>query len=238
MAMRQTRWFATLGVSGACVIACGGLVHVPDLPGDAGAGYSSSGVTLGTLSSSSTSDIQSCSTTSDTQSSSTTSDVQSSSTTSESSSASTTQSGTIGACEPPPGGPPCTPGFVSCVGDAGPSCPLATSACCEVMGDPNACQPKGKECAGMTVTCNEAADCAGGQVCCLSSTSITGGTTSCQTLVSGKCPYAPIATAQICRSDTECANGTCSLWSCLGGTLIIESCAEPTPGDPSLCVKM
>ena len=116
------------------------------------------------------------------------------------------------------------------------------------MGNPNVCQPKATACSGTAVTCNEAADCTGGKACCLSSTSITAGTLSCQELVNGKCPAAPIASAQICRSSGECpptvadggatVPGSCSLWSCLGGTLTIESCAEPTPGDPSLCVKM
>ncbi len=136
----------------------------------------------------------------------------------------TTSSSSGGTCDPPPGGLPCTPGVISC-GTS--SCDVPSQFRCDIPGTSETCQPAGLPCAGTPIACNEASDCADGEVCCLASASTSEATFSCQKLVGGKCPIAPVATAQICRSSTECASGTCQFWNCLGS--VVEACTNPVP---------
>jgi hypothetical protein len=140
-----------------------------------------------------------------------------------------------GACNPPEGGLGCTPGTIACA-DA--SCSVPTKECCRT-GQGDSCQVAGAMCAGMPVSCDEAADCpAPGDICCLVSSgiSLSSATTSCQR--GPTCPKAAggttIADVQVCRSNHECQSGQCQFWSCAGN--LIEACGNPVPSDPSLCM--
>jgi len=129
-----------------------------------------------------------------------------------------------GVCVPPQGGPPCTPEAISCGSN---TCSTTGDQCCEVSGSPSVCQPADTAlCPGNIVQCEETADCPKeDDICCLDVTAASPASsiTSCQT--GPTCPAtSQLAYAQICRSDTECASGTCVIYSCLGGTITIEAC--------------
>ncbi len=126
-------------------------------------------------------------------------------------------------CSPTEGGLPCTPGQVSC-GTA--TCNVPAQFCCDIPGTSETCTTAGGACAGTPVACDEAADCpTKGDICCIASQSTTSATVSCQR--GPICPTAPVATAQICRSNTECASGKCQFWNCLGN--VIQACTNPVP---------
>lgn len=136
-------------------------------------------------------------------------------------------------CDPPPGGAACTPGMVAC-GAA--SCPVPDNPCCLSLSPQSAtCSVIGSSCDGFIVSCDEASDCPGGEICCLDVTSQTTGTQTCQK--GPTCPTSKYMDAQICRSNAECAGGSCSSWSCTieYPHTVIEACQEPAGTYPFVC---
>jgi hypothetical protein len=146
---------------------------------------------------------------------------------------------TDASCEPPDGGPTCTPGFVECgsTTNGTAACSVPGSQCCETSVD--ACQLAGAACSGTIIECDEKGDCADGDICCVNAMTGTTATFSCQ-----PGPACPIGTglesAQICRSDAECASGSCSFYSCsaTNPSTIVEACDKPMGLLGSSCTKM
>jgi hypothetical protein len=131
------------------------------------------------------------------------------------------------ACAPPDGSLGCTPGTVSCGGDA--SCSLATQQCCDLVGTSESCIATGGACSGTVISCNEAADCTNNQICCLNAMSSAVAPISCQD--GPTCPAGiGLASAQICRSNAECASGACVVYSCESGMVSIEACKGSVAG--------
>jgi hypothetical protein len=113
------------------------------------------------------------------------------------------------------GSPGSTPGKVAC-GNA--SCDLSLpETCCSGLPAPNSirCEP-GMSCvAGATIACDEAADCPDIQMCCVDALG--------QDFASTHCAFDCVgARGQACRTDQECATGSCTEWTC--GAMHIFAC--------------
>jgi hypothetical protein len=124
-------------------------------------------------------------------------------------------------CVGPMGGAACNPGVVTC---GGATCAVPSHECCAgSTGD--TCVTMGGTCSsGSVQTCDEKSDCTGGNICCLLAISATVSTTTCQP--GPTCPSG-LASAQVCKTDAECAGGSCSLWNCAGNAA--EACQAPNP---------
>jgi hypothetical protein len=130
-------------------------------------------------------------------------------------------------CVLPDGGAPCTPGKVGCAVDAG-YCSVPTDQCCTVANTPDICQTAGATCAGHQIECEEAADCTGNKICCLNATGFATATLTCQP--GPTCPTSMVAAGQICRSDKECASGSCVIYTCINST-VIQACEHTVIGE-------
>jgi len=211
--------------------AFGSATTCGTLPPGSGTGSS----TVGTSRSASTNSVSSSTFNSSTDSSSTFASTGTSSSSASSSSTGPENAGG-GSCSAPEGGLAATPGVITC-GNA--TCNASFTVCCEPsVGDGGAavCQAPWGACPGTTIACNEASDCPNGEACCTGSAGTTFTTVSCQPLNDGRCPMAPVLTAQVCRCDSECASGSCNFWNCLG--TVVEACSNPAPTIVGICTKM
>jgi hypothetical protein len=124
-----------------------------------------------------------------------------------------------------PSGP--VAGHISC-GNA--TCDEATQFCCAQADGGASCQTTEPACAalgGVRRQCEKTDDCASGSVCCFDFSSIPA-TASCR---NNDCNGGGGMRVQACRSQGDCASGTCATRSCLvGGS--IESCAAFAPECP------
>ena len=124
-----------------------------------------------------------------------------------------------------PSGP--VAGHISC-GNA--TCDEATQFCCAQADGGASCQTTEPACAalgGARRQCEKTDDCASGSVCCFDFSSIPS-TSSCR---NNDCNGGGGMRVQACRSQSDCASGTCAARSCLvGGS--IESCAAFAPECP------
>jgi hypothetical protein len=124
-------------------------------------------------------------------------------------------------CVGPAGGAACNPGVVTC-GET--TCAVPSHECC-AGGASETCVTLGGTCSSGNVrACDEKSDCSGGDICCLLAPSATVSTMTCQP--GPTCPTG-LASAQLCKTDTECVGGSCHLWNCAGNTT--EACQAPNP---------
>ncbi len=135
------------------------------------------------------------------------------------------------ACDPPVGGPACTPGQVPCGSTL---CNVPATECCADDTGAMQCVPNGGACNGSVIACEERGDCAGGKICCFSWTN-TSSAATCQDPVFSDggagfgCPGGSGVQfyGQLCRSSAECPAGvSCGGWTCFSG-YGAESCGQP-----------
>jgi hypothetical protein len=113
------------------------------------------------------------------------------------------------------------PGQVSC-GEA--ECSLPAEACCATLTT-TTCQAPGASCEGGVQRCDEAADCESGDVCCLRLDPDKPEATCEAGCIRGS------SRLQICKTDAECAEGTCYVNRCAGGVIYractaIQGCTQ------------
>lgn len=96
-------------------------------------------------------------------------------------------------------------------------CTVGTQQCCTSFTDAG-CIASGMNCQGLRAECDEKADCNALEVCCASFS--TGG--QCMKDCKG-------GSFQTCKTNTECASGTCKVWTCTGNVKI-RACEAPFTG--------
>ena len=103
------------------------------------------------------------------------------------------------------------------------TCPTSTQFCCAGLDGGSSCQSSEQAClalGGVQRQCEKAADCPANDVCCYEFSS-TPATTSCH---ANDCGGGNGMRVEACRSQSDCATGTCATHACLAGGPI-ESCA-------------
>jgi hypothetical protein len=132
-----------------------------------------------------------------------------------------------GPCVGPTGGAACDPGNVECNNM---QCAVPGHVCCD-DGTTPACVGVTATC-GTPITCDEKSDCPDGQFCCLVATSLSAFTITCQTAA---CTVNNVGSTQVCKTNAECPNGACNIYSCGNPAQVTEACASPSTFD---CTQM
>ncbi len=128
--------------------------------------------------------------------------------------------GDASTCDPPDGGFPCDPGSVYC---GGAPCSTPANYCCMNPNSMNGsmCLAAAAPCQGQAFHCDEITDCPMNDICCLVAQSAANIDSECRTSCSG----AGIYSIQLCRSNTECTNGSkCIVQKCQQSATNVEAC--------------